>query len=148
MLPIATEVLTVTEQNPGQFVSIVNDDFFAERGIRNPTKPLKAMLTIARHKLLQEIGSADRTRTIDQTVHRNFRSSVFSASFLLDEDMELMFLTYFGERVERSTSYVSALIHVLEVLDALENDLGEESRPRRFGSTLSATVQPMAQPKS
>lgn len=147
MLPIATEVLTVTEQNPGQFVSIVNDDFFAERGVRNPSKPLKAMLTIARHKLLQEVGTADRIRTIEQTVHRNFRSSVFSVSFLLDEDMELILLTYFGEKAHPSTGYVSALIHVLEVLDALENDLGDESKPRRFGSTLTASVEPLAHPR-
>lgn len=135
MLPIATEVFTITEQNPGEYVSLLNEEFFLERAIRDPNRHLKAMLVLARNKLLLEIGSAERSQTVETAVHRNFRSTVFSSSFLLDEDMNLIFLTYFGEQTPEGTNYAEALVHVLEVLDILENDLGSgDAYPgERFG---------------
>lgn len=137
MLPIATEVLTVTEQLPGRYVSLLNDDFFAERGVRDPTKKIKAMLLLGRNKLMEEIGRTDRSKVVETAVHKNFRSSVFSVSFLLDSDMNLVFLTYFGEQTPRDTNYAEALVHVLEVLDILENDLGGDRSPlnRSFGGS-------------
>lgn len=128
MLPIATEVFTVTEQDPGRYVSVLNDAFFAERQIRDPNRYLRAMLLIAREKLLREIGTADRTSTVETAVHRSFKTSVFSASFLLDEDMNLVFLTYFGEKTASDTNYAEALTHVLEVLSILEGDIGDGTR--------------------
>ena len=136
MLPVATEVFTITEQTPGNFVSLLNDDFFAERQVRNPNSYLKAMLVIGRHKILQEISRADRSQTVDIAVHRSFRDTVFSASFLLDDDMDLILLTYFGEKTPADTNYAEALVHVLEVLDILENDLN--GNPRAAGKRFSA----------
>ncbi len=125
MLPIATEVFTLTEQRPGHYVSLLNDEFFAERQVRDPNRYLKAMLLIAREKLMREIGSCDRARTIETALHKNFKSTVFSASFLLDEEMNLILLTYFGEQTPVETNYAEALVHVLEVFSILENDLGD-----------------------
>jgi len=139
MLPIATEIFTVTEQNPGEYVSMLNEEFFLQREIQDPNRHLKAMLVLARNKLLLEIGSAERTRTVETAVHRSFRSTVFSTSFLLDDDMNLIFLTYFGEQTPRDTNYAEALVHVLEVLDILENDLGSGTAypGERFGRRAS-----------
>lgn len=123
MLPIATEVFTVTEQNPGQFVSVLNDDFFSSRGVRNPNRYLKAMILMGRDQVLREMATTDRTQTVDIAVHKSFRNSVFSASFLLDEEMKPILLTYFGEQTDPATHYTQALLHVLEVLDILEHDL-------------------------
>ena len=141
MLPIATEVFTITEKNPGQYVSILNDEFFSDRQIKDPNRHLKSMLVLGRHKLLKEIGTADRTRTVETAVHSSFRDSVFSASFLLDEDMGLILLTYFGEKTSSSTNYAEALVHVLEVLDLLENDLdsGPKITGKRFGGSGSSS---------
>ena len=136
MLPVATEVFTITEQTPGNFVSLLNDEFFAERQVRNPNSHLKAMLLIGRHKILEEIARVDRKQTVDIAVHRSFRNTVFSASFLLDEDMELILLTYFGEKTPSDTNYAEALVHVLEVFDILENDLN--GNPRVAGKRFSA----------
>lgn len=128
MLPIATEVFTITEQNPGEYVSILNDDFFKLNGVTDPNRHLKSMLLLGRHKLLREISTADRTKTVETAVHKSFRSSVFSASFHLDEDSNLIFLTYFGEKTPPSTNYIEALVHVVEVISILENDLAQGSR--------------------
>lgn len=142
MQPIATEVFTITEQNPGQYVSVLNDEFFAERQVRNPNPHLSAMLLIGRHKLIEEIARADRTRTVETAVHRSFRTSVFSASFLLDEEMNLILLTYFGEKTSSKTNYAEALVHVLEVFDILENDLaGNPNLPQRKPGAQSAVQQ-------
>lgn len=140
MLPVATEVFTITEQTPGRYVSVLNDQFFAARQIRDPNSHLKAMLTLGRHKLLQEIARANRSRTVERAVHRSFKSSVFSASFLLDEDMKLILLTYFGEGTPLDTNYAESLVHVLEVLDILENDLN--SGPRATGRSLGSLPTP------
>lgn len=129
MLPIATEVLAITEQNPNEFVSIVNDEFFSERKVRNPNEHLKAMIILARSKLFEEIATSSRVQKIETTVHRSFKNSVFSASFLLDDDMNFIFLTYFGEKMSGTTTHIEALIHVMTVLDALELDL-DSPRPR------------------
>lgn len=135
MLPIATEVFTVTEQSPGQFVSVLNDEFFAARKVRDPNRYLKAMILMGRDQVLREIATTDRTQTVDIAVHKGFRSSVFSASFLLDEEMKPILLTYFGEQTDPTTYYTQALVHVLEVLDLLENDLaGAPSLPRSKGT--------------
>ena len=136
MLPVAIEVFTITEQLPGRYVSLLNDDFFAGRRVKDPNGALKAMLLLGRHKLLREIGTAERTQTVDTAVHRSFRDTVFSASFLLDENMELILLTYFGEKTPRGTNYAEALVHVLEVLDVLENDLN--SGPMVVGKRISS----------
>lgn len=146
MQPIATEVFTVTEQQPGRYVSFLNDDFFAARGVRDPNKHIKSMLLLGRNKLMGEIARADRTRTVETAVHRNFKSSVFSVSFLLDDDMNLIFLTYFGEQTPRNTNYAEALVHVLEVLDILENDLDGDRSPvnRSFGQPTRAVARQKA----
>lgn len=139
MLPIATEVFTVTEQSPGQFVSVLNDEFFAARKVRDPNRYLKAMILMGRDQVLREIATTDRTQTVDIAVHKSFRSSVFSASFLLDEEMKPILLTYFGEQTDPTTYYTQALVHVLEVLDLLENDLaGSPSLPKSRGAQEKA----------
>ena len=46
----------------------------------------------------------------------------------LDEDSNLIFLTYFGEKTPPSTNYIEALVHVVEVISILENDLAQGSR--------------------
>lgn len=144
MLPIATEVFTLTEQRPGHYVSLLNDEFFTERQVRDPNRYLKAMLLIAREKLMREIGGCDRTRTIETALHKNFKSTVFSASFLLDDEMNLILLTYFGEQTPTSTNYAEALVHVLEVFSILENDLGDgpgASGKRSAAETAVARTQ-------
>lgn len=143
MLPIATEVFTITEQRAGSYVSILNDQFFAEHDVRNPNSYLKAMLTLGRDRILKEIARTDRARTVDTAVHRSFRDTVFSASFLLDEHMELILLTYFGEKTPTDTNYAEALVHVLEVLDILENDLnGIEARTQGRNVASAAIALP------
>lgn len=142
MLPIATEVFTITEQNPGQYVSLLNDDFFALNQVRNPNRHLKAMLLLGRQQILQEIATVDRRRTVETAIHKSFKTSVFSASFLLDEERNLLLLTYFGEKTPAGTNYAEALVHVLEVLSILENDLNEgPGAPQRRSGALNDSSQ-------
>lgn len=129
MLPIAVELLTVTEQNPREYVSILNEEFFIARGIKDPNSYLKSMLIISREKLLNEISTADRRRTVECTPNRSFRDSVMSISFLLDEDFELILLTYFGKKIPPETSYVVALSRVLELVVALEDSISAMEKP-------------------
>lgn len=137
MLPIATEILTITEQNPGEFVSVVNDEFFAARKIRNPNEYLRSMLTLGRNQLIQEIAVSDREQKVDTAVHKSFKSSVFSASFLLDADMNFIMLTYFGEKTDPNSSYIEAMMNAMRAIDAIENSLDSSKSPtssKKFNS--------------
>lgn len=140
MLPIATEILTITEQNPGEFVSVINDEFFSERRIKNPNEYLQAMLTLGRNKLIHEIAVSNREDKVETAVHRSFRSSVFSASFLVDADMNFIMLTYFGEKTDPNSSYIDALMSVMRAIDAIENSLTSSNSPTpngKFSGPLS-----------
>lgn len=129
MLPIAVEVLTVTEQNPREYVSLLNEEFFTSRGIKDPNSYLKAMFTISREKLIREISTSDRRKTVECTPHRSFKDTVLSMSFLLDEDSQLILLPYFGKKIPSGTSYPVALTHVLEIIMQLEASIDAMSKP-------------------
>lgn len=136
MLPIAVEVLTVTEQNPREYVSLLNEEFFMSNGVKDPNAYLKAMFTISREKLVQEISTSDRRKTVECTPHRSFKDSVLSMSFLLDEDSQLILLPYFGKKIPPDTSYPVALTHVLEIIMQLEASIDAMNKPATaVGST-------------
>lgn len=139
MLPIAVEVLTVTEQNPREYVSLLNEEFFISRGVKDPNSYLKAMFTISREKLVQEIATSDRRKTIECTPHRSFKDTVLSMSFLLDEDSQLILLPYFGKKISPETSYPVALTHVLEIIMQLEASIDAMDRPATKASSAART---------
>lgn len=139
MLPIAVEVLTVTEQNPREYVSLLNEEFFISRGIKDPNSYLKAMFTISREKLVQEISTSDRRKTVECTAHRSFKDTVLSMSFLLDEDSKLILLPYFGKKIPSDTSYPVALTHVLEIVMQLEASIDAMDKPATRVSPTTRT---------
>lgn len=144
MLPIATEVFTVTERASRKFTATVNHEFFAANKVKDPGRYLNEMLILARRSLLKEVATVDRRQTVSNAGRTSCKDEVFSARFFLDGEQNLHLLVYFGTRTSPDKNYLQAVIHVLEVFGILETDLTESSGAtgRKFGGpVVSSTVQ-------
>lgn len=124
---IGTEVINISETVEDGAVVLLNDELFEENDLDADEQfnVVKSLFILAYDHLNIDLRQTTPTELIEISPDPIMFDLVSMVRMILMDDTDFQLLVYFGGRADPSTTLRKGLIHILEVLAAVEMGIEE-----------------------
>lgn len=121
---VMVEILAIEEVNSGEALILLNNDFLKKLSEYDSYSLIESIFILARNQLVDEMKELDQDKKIVISSDPKNNEKVSVMKFLIDEKSKnFQLLTYFGGKTDSYVTLYNGLMHCLEVIMEVENNI-------------------------
>lgn len=120
MPEIAIELALITEHKGGIATIALNDELLTDSSERGRLAIVKALTTLAKVQLFDDLERCPIGRTIPISIDKNHSEIVMQMRLMRAPGGGFALLTYFGGQADPRVKLTDAIKHAIEVVDIIE----------------------------